>query len=152
MRDTLLTFHILATGLWIGATVVGLIFNPRINSKASAIASDHWHLTVVAFRRYLYIPAYLILFSTGVVLGRSADDPTYKWTDTFNMIGKIAILFGVVVVLIHLARQGRKAAAAYDAGDTQAAASIEQKIAIWLLVDLAVVVLATVAMIGTWGV
>ncbi len=44
MRDTLSTIHILASGAWIGTNVVGFVVNPRINPRASAIASDHWHL------------------------------------------------------------------------------------------------------------
>ncbi len=152
MRDTLLTVHILATGLWIAATVVGLVFNPRINSKALAFASDHWNLSAVAFRRFFYAPAYVVILGTGIVLGRRAVDPTYKWYDLFNMIGKGAILFGAVVVLFYVARLGRKAAAAYAAGDSQRAASIERTVAILLAADLAVVVLAIVAMIGKWGV
>ena len=54
MRDTLLTIHILGAGVWIGTNVMGFMVNPRINPRASEIASDHWHRTVVGFRSVLF--------------------------------------------------------------------------------------------------
>ena len=152
MRDTFLTIHILGAGVWIGTNVVGFIINPRINPRASEIASDHWHRTVVGFKRYLYIPAYLIVLITGVLLVIAVDDSPYEMSDTFVLIGLLAVLAGAVLGEIYVARQSRKVAAAYDANDMRTAASIEQKLAIASLVDMAVVVVAVVAMVSTWGV
>ena len=152
MRDTLLTIHILGAGVWIGTNVMGFMVNPRINPRASAIASDHWHRTVVGFKRYLYIPAYLIVLITGVLLVTAVDDSPYEMSDTFVLIGLIAILAGAVLGEIYVAHQSRKVAAAYDADDMRTAASIEQKLAIASLVDMAVIVVAVVAMVSTWGV
>ena len=152
MRDTLLTIHILASGVWIGTNVMGFVVNPQINPKASAIASDHWHRTVVGFKNYLYIPAYLIVLITGVLLVTAVDDSPYELSDTFVLIGFLAVLVGAVLGMIYFPRQGRKAGAAYDAGDMPAAASVEQKIAIFSLVDMVVIVVAVVAMVSTWGV
>jgi uncharacterized membrane protein len=72
-------------------------------------------------------------------------------SDTFVMIGLIAILAGAVLGEFYIARQSRKVAAAYDADDKRTAASIEQKLAIASLVDMAVIVVAIVAMVSTWG-
>jgi hypothetical protein len=152
MRDILLIIHILALGLWIGASVVGLTVNPRINPRASAVASDHWHLTVGAFKRYLYIPAYLTVLVTGVLLIIAVEDSPYGLTEAFMLIGYLAVLIGAWLTMIYFARQSSKAAAAYDAGDTQTAATIEQKIAIGQYADIAVIVIATVAMVSKWGI
>ena len=142
MRDTLLTIHILGAGVWIGTNVMGFMVNPRINPRASEIASDHWHRTVVGFKRYLYIPAYLIVLITGVLLVTVVDDSPYEMSDTFVLIGLLAVLAGAVLGEIYVAHQSRKVAAAYETGDMQAAS----------LVDMAVVVVAVVAMVSTWGV
>ena len=150
MRDTLLTIHILGAGVWIGTNVMGFIVNPQINPAARVIASDHWHHTVVGFKRYLYMPAYLIVLITGVLLVTAVDGSPYEMSDTFVMIGFLGI-FVAVLSGIYFARQGRKVAAAYDADDKRTAASIEQKLAIASLVDMAVIVVAIVAMVSTWG-
>ena len=151
MRDTLLTIHILAACIWLGANVVGFVVNPQINPAARVIASDHWHHTVVGFKRYLYMPAYLIVLITGVLLVTAVDGSPYEMSDTFVLIGLIAILAGAVLGEFYIARQSRKVAAAYDADDKRTAASIEQKLAIASLVDMAVIVVAMVAMVSTWG-
>ena len=147
MRDTLLTIHILGAGVWIGTNVMGFIIDPRINPRASEIASDHWHRTVVGFKRYLYMPAYLILLITGVLLVTAVDDSPYEMSDTFVLIGLLAVLAGAVLGEIYVAHQSRKVAARHETGDMQAVAPIEQK-----LVDMAVIVVAVVAMVSTWGV
>ena len=152
MRDTLLTIHILSAGVWIGTNVVGFMVNPQINPKASAIASDHWHRTVVGFKNYLYIPAYVIVLITGVLLVIAVDNSPYKMSDAFVLIGFLAVLVGAVLGMVYFPRQGRKAGTAYDDGDMPAATSIERKIAIFSLVDMVVIVVAVVAMVSTWGV
>ena len=152
MRDTLLTIHILSAGVWMGTNVVGFMVNPQINPKASAIASDHWHRTVVGFKNYLYIPAYVIVLITGVLLVIGVDNSPYKMSDTFVLIGFLAVLVGAVLGMIYFPRQGRKAGTAYDDGDMAAATSIERKIALFSVVDMVVIVVAVVAMVGTWGV
>ena len=152
MRDTLLSIHILAAGAWFGTNVVGFLVNPRINPSARSIATDNWHHTVVGIKqRYIYTPAQLLVLITGVLLLIAVDDTPYTMTDTFVLIGFLAL---VVAVLsgVYFARQGARVGAAYDAGDTEAAASIEQRIAMWSLVDMAVIVVTMVAMVGTWGV
>ncbi len=151
MRDTLLTIHILGAGVWIGTNVMGFIVNPQINPAARVIASDHWHHTDVGFKRNHNMPAYLIVLITGVLLVTAVDGSPYEMSDTFVMIGLIAILAGAVLGEFYIARQSRKVAAAYDADDKRTAASIEQKLAIASLVDMAVIVVAIVAMVSTWG-
>jgi len=151
MRDTLLTIHILAACIWLGANVVGFVVNPQINPAARVIASDHWHHTVVGFKRYLYMPAYLIVLITGVLLVTAVDGSPYEMSDTFVMIGLIAILAGAVLGEFYIARQSRKVAAAYDADDKRTAASIEQKIARWSLVDTAVIVMTMGVMVSKLG-
>ena len=152
MRDILLTVHILAASVWIGTNAMGFMVNPQINPRASEIASDHWHRTVVGFKYYLYIPAYVIVLVSGVLLVTAVEDSPYEMSDTFVLIGLLAVLAGAVLGEIYVARQSRKVAAAYDANDMRTAASIEQKLAIASLVDMAVVVVAVVAMVSTWGV
>ena len=108
MRDTLLTIHILASGVWIGTNVMGFVVNPRINPRASAIASDHWHRTVVGFKYYLYVPAFLTILVTGVLLITAVDDSPYELSDTFVLVGFLAVIFGSVLGTIYFPRQGGK--------------------------------------------
>jgi hypothetical protein len=42
--------------------------------------------------------------------------------------------------------------AAYDTGDTGAAESIEQRIAMWSLASMGVILVTMWAMVSTWGV
>ena len=131
--------------------MVSFLVNPRINPKAHALATDNWHHTVVRFKqRYIYTPAQLLVLITGVLLLTAVDNSPFKMSDTFVLIGFLAL---VVAVLsgIYFARQGARVGAAYDAGDTEVAGSIEQRIAMWSFVDMAVIVVTMVAMVGTWG-
>ena len=116
------------------------------------IASDHWHHTVVGFKqRYIYTPSQLIVLISGVVLVTAVDGSPYEMSDTFVMIGLIAILAGAVLGEFYIARQSRKVAAAYDADDKRTAASIEQRIAGWSLVDTAVIVMTMGTMVSKLG-
>ncbi len=152
MRDTLLTLHILAAGAWFGTNVVSFLVNPRINPRARAIASDDWHHFVVRIKqRYIYTPAQLIVLITGVLLVTEVEDSPFEMSDTFVLIGFFALVVAVVSG-IYFARQGARVGAAYDAGDTGAAESIEQRIAMWSLASMGVILVTMWAMVSTWGV
>ena len=150
MRDTLLIIHILAAGSWIGANTVQFFVNPRINDKGAVIAA-YWHRTVVGFMRFLYMPASLIVLITGVLLVTAVDDSPYEMSDAFVSMGFVAIIVGAALGMAFFAPQGRKAAAAYEAGDMGGAAAIEKKIAIGGLLDTAVIIVTVVAMVSKWG-
>ena len=84
--------------------------------------------------------------STGEV-----EDSQFEMSDTFVLIGFFALVVAVVSG-IYFARQGAKVGAAYDAGDTGAAESIEQRIAMWSLASMGVILVTMWAMVSTWGV
>ena len=150
MRDTLLIIHILAAGAWIGANVVQLFVNPRINTQDTVIAA-YWHRTVVGFMRFLYMPAALIVLITGVLLVTAVDDSPYEMADPFVSMGFVAVIVGAVLGMAFFAPQGRKAADAYDRGDRSGAAAIEKKIALGGLLDTVIIVVTVVAMVSKWG-
>ena len=151
MRDTLLIIHILAAGAWIGANTVQFFVNPRIGDQGAVIAA-YWHRTVVGFMRFLYMPASLIVLITGVLLVTAVDETDFAMSDAFVSMGFVAVIVGAALGMAFFAPQGRKAAAAYDAGDTRGAAAIEKKIAIGGLIDTAIIIVTVVAMVSKWGV
>ncbi len=151
MRATLLTLHIVASCLWIGANVVGLVVNRQLNPKATTVASDPWYFALIGAKRYLYPPLYLVILVTGVLLITSVESTSFAFSDTFNIIGIAAVLIGAWLGMVYFERQGRKVGEAFATGDMQAAGVIKTKMTVGQIVDLAIVVVATVAMVGTWG-
>ena len=79
------------------------------------------------------------------------EDSPFEMSDTFVLIGFFALVVAVVSG-IYFARQGARVGVAYDAGDTGAAESIEQRIAMWSLVGMGVILVTMWAMVSTWGV
>ena len=151
MRATLLTFHILASCLWIGANAVGLIVNRQLNPKATTVASDPWYFALVGVKKYLYPPLYVIILVTGVLLITAVDSTSFAFSDTFNIIGIAAVLIGAFLGMVYFEFQGRKIGQAFATGDMATAGVIKTRMTIGQLVDMGIVLLATVAMVGLWG-
>jgi len=151
MRDTLLIIHILAAATWFGTNMVQVAINPGIHKRDAAIAS-FWHTTVAQLARIVYMPASMVSLVTGILLLTVVDDSPYAFSDTFVSIGFVMIIVGASMGMAFFAPTSRKAAAAYDAGDVEAAAQFEKKIAMGGMLDTVLMVLTVAAMVGKWGV
>jgi uncharacterized membrane protein len=151
MRDTLLIIHILAAAAWFGTNMVQVAINPGIHKRDAAIAS-HWHTTTASLARVVYMPASMVSLLTGILLLVAVDDSPYEFSDMFVSIGFAMIIVGAGMGMGFFAPTARKAAAAYDNGDTQGAAQLEKKIAMGGMLDTTLMVLTVAAMVGKWGV
>ena len=151
MRDTLLIIHILAAATWFGTNMVQVAINPGIHKRDAAIAS-YWHSTVASLARVVYMPASMVSLVTGILLLTVVDDSPYAFSDTFVSIGFVMIIVGASMGMAFFAPTARKTAAAYDAGDLEAAAQLEKKIAMGGMLDTVLMVLTVVAMVSKWGV
>lgn len=151
MRDTLLIIHILAAATWFGTNMVQLTISPGIHKRDAAIAS-FWHNTAANLGRVVYMPAAMVSLVTGILLLTVVDNSPYAFSDPFISIGFVTIIVGAGLGMAFFAPTARKAAAAYDAGDTATAAQLEKKIAMGGMLDTALMVVTFIAMVSKWGV
>ncbi len=151
MRTALLVIHILAAGTWFGTNIVQLAVNPTINTKGGAIAA-HWYRTTLSFVARVYTPAAVVSLVTGVMLLTAVDFTPYEFSDTFVSVGFAMIIFGSAMGMGFFVKQGGAAADAYEAGDSDAAAAIEKKIALGGLLDTVLMIVTFTAMVAKWGV
>ena len=147
MYKLLLTLHILAAGTWIGANVVQLVTNNRMTAKGGSDAAS-WHQTVAWWGRVIYSPAAVVLLATGIGL---VIDVGYDWGSTFISIGFVAIIGGAAIGITKLAKGSERAAAAFSAGDDAAGQAEIHKNRPWQAIDMALLLLAVVAMVYAWG-
>ena len=150
MRNTLLVLHILAAASWFGTNMVQVAVLPGINRQGAAAAAS-WHRTALGFVYRIYTPAAVVSVATGILLLTAVDTP-YEFSHAFVSIGFLMIIVGSVMGVGFFAKQGRAAAEAYDAGDTDGAMAIEKKIAAGGALDTVLMIVTVAAMVAKWGV
>jgi len=150
MEAVLLTIHILAVGIWLGANVFRFIITPQ-RQKAGGSVAAAWDRTVVGLGKTLYMPAAIIALVTGFGL-LNAGDNNFSMGNAFVSIGFLTIIVSSALGMAVLAPKGRAAAAARESGDDAGAADSEKKILAAAVLDTVLVVVTIAAMSGQWGV
>lgn len=149
MRTTLLFFHILGVGVWLGANVTRFALVGRFSSVGGSAAATY-HRGTVAMGRMLYTPAAILILMTGILLITTGEDG-YGFDAPFISIGFLAVIVGAGMAMGLFAPRARKAADLHEAGDKPAAVAAERQIATLGWVDTLVILVAIAGMIGKWG-
>lgn len=146
MRDMYLVLHIIGVCLWLGANGV-LAFMGSRWSTASTEVRAWWAESQLALARVFYNIAGGLILVTGVLL--AVENGLFK--STFVSIGFGAIIAGAAMGMLVFAPGARQLAAAVRAGRDDEANRLQQRLAIFGLVDTVIVVFTIVAMVGRWG-
>lgn len=148
MNTLLLTLHIIAAGVWIGANVVQFVTTNRLAAQGGVPAAT-WMETVTWWGRVVYSPAAVLLLITGV--GLVIDSTFYEFSNTFVSIGFAAIIAGAAIGITQIGKGSERAAAAFNAGDDAAGRAAIAKYIPWAIVDSLIILVAVIAMVAKWG-
>lgn len=148
MNTLLLTLHILAAGIWIGANVVQFVTTNRLTAQGGVPAAS-WMETVTWWGTVVYSPAAVLLLLTGI--GLVLDSSFYEFSNAFVSIGFAAIIAGAAIGITQIGKGTEKAAKAFAAGDDAAGRAAVSKYIPWAIVDSLIIVVTVVAMVAKWG-
>jgi uncharacterized membrane protein len=149
MRNVLLILHILAAGTWFGANMVQLMVNPRIGNAGSTVAA-HWLRTTVRLGTRLYSPAAVLILLSGIGLVLVSDG-AYEFSDLFVSVGFLVVIVGAALGMAVFAPVGRRAADAYEAGQTQVVQASERRLAMFGMLDTALLIFVITLMVLRLG-
>ena len=149
MRDVLLIIHILGAAAWFGANVVQTMVNPTIGRAGSTVAA-HWLRTTVKMGTRLYSPAAVVILLSGIGLVLVSEG-VYEFSDLFVSVGFLVVIVGAALGMAVFAPTGRKAADAYEAGDTEAVQASEHRLALFGILDTVLLVVVITLMVLRLG-
>jgi len=149
MRNLLLIIHVLAVGVWLGASVTQLMVGPRLTRQSSEVAAA-WMTASMSLSKRLYPVAGILVLLTGIWLVLQSE--VYGFADVFVTIGFVVVIVSGVLGGRVLAPAADTAAKAFGAGDTTAGTAAMVRIARFGLLDVVLLVVAVAAMVMKWGV
>lgn len=146
MRDVYLVLHIIGVCLWLGANGVLAFMGSRWSSASTEVRA-WWAESQAAMARVLYNIAGGLILVTGILLAAQAK----VFKATFVSIGFAAIIAGAALGMLVFGPGARQLAAAVRAGREGEANQLQQRLAMFGLLDTVIVVFTIVAMVGKWG-
>lgn len=148
MRELLLVLHIFGAALWIGGGIISLLGRGRLVAEGSVVALKWMGFEEFLGKAFFPIAAILTLLSgIGLVLLSEA----YGFLDLFVLVGMGAFLVSAIGNAAFAARRDARAVAALVEGEEDVAREHFASTRPFHLVDVAVVVLALIAMVYKWG-
>lgn len=149
MEEALLVLHIIAVAAWLGGNLV-LGFTNSYSKGADAAARRWWAETQGRMGKTYYNAAGVIVLLTGVGLVLTSDD-VYQFSDAFVSIGFLAVIVGAMLGILVFGPRSRDLVAAIDAGDEAKEAALNNRLAVFGMIDSLVLVVAIVSMVAKWG-
>ena len=147
MRNALLVIHIISVAAWLGGNIT-LSFAGSTVRNADVAARRWWAATQGAMARTYFNVAGILVLLTGI--GLVLDGP-WEFSNVFVTIGFVAVIVGALLGIFVFGPGCRQLVEAIDAGDEAQEASLMNRMATAGAVDSAVIVIAMVAMVASWG-
>jgi hypothetical protein len=137
-----------AVTAWLGANVTQFLVTPAMQRTGGAPAAE-WMRQTVGMGTRLYTPAAGVILVTGVwmVLRESLFD----FEQVFVTVGILVVIIGAVLGIRVFGPGGRDVAALHDAGDETAAAVAHKRLAMFGIIDTALVLITIWMMVDKTG-
>jgi hypothetical protein len=148
VREILLFIHILAAGTWLGANATQVLVTP-VMSRIGGSTAAAWMRQTVRMGVVLYTPAAVVALLTGIFL--VIDGAEWEFEQFFVALGFVTVVVGGVLGARVFGPLGRQAADLHEGGNSHGAGAIQRKLAMWGLVDTALVVVTIYAMVEKLG-
>jgi uncharacterized membrane protein len=149
MKNALLVLHIMAVAAWLGGNLV-LGFAGSYTKGADVAARRWWADTQGRMAKTYYNAAGVIVLLTGVGLVLTSDS-LYKFSNAFVSIGFLVVIVGAALGILVFGPRSRDLVAAIDAGDEHKEQALNNRLAMFGMVDSLLLVVAIVAMVAKWG-
>ena len=148
MGPFLLFVHILAAGAWLGANFTQVIVTPALRRTGGAPAAA-WMRQTARLGIVLYTPAAVVLLITGswMVIRESA----FEFEQAFVTIGIVTVIISAVLAMRVFGPGGREVADLHEQGDEIPAVVAHKRLAIYGLLDTALIVFTVWAMVKRLG-
>lgn len=148
LRDLLLIFHIAGAGVWLGANVIQAVV-PRMAARQGTETAAGWFRIAAGLLNRVYVPASLVILTTGVLLVVRADE--YGFGTRFVTVGFAMIVVGAVLGLVVFDRGSEMAAEAIESADEPRIKAATTKLAAFGALDTLLLLLTITAMVTRWS-
>lgn len=148
LRDLLLIFHIAGAGVWLGANVIQAVV-PRMAARQGTGTAAGWFRIAAGLLNRVYVPASLVILTTGVLLVVRADE--YGFGTRFVTVGFAMIVVGAVLGLVVFDRGSEMAAEAIESADEPRIKAASTKLAAFGALDTLLLLLTITAMVTRWS-
>lgn len=148
METLLLSIHIMAVAVWLGAGVTQLVVNPAMQNIGGAPAAA-WMRQTVRLGLRVITPAAVLILITGVWL--VLRETVFEFEQTFVTLGFFTVIVGGVLGARVFGPRGRELAALHEAGEKAQAGERHKKLAFFALVEIALIVITIFAMVDRTG-
>lgn len=105
--DALLTVHVVAVAMWIGAAAALQILGARLDPSTNGAIADRFAMDAEAVGKLIFAPAAVLVFLTGVALVEHED---LSWTTPWIYLGAAALAATLAIGAAHLIPEGRRVA------------------------------------------
>ena len=148
MRDVLLIIHILAAGIWIGASVTAAYLGAQFQ-RADNVAGAAYFRAYEGMGRFVFNIAAILVLVSGIWL--VIDSEVYEFSNAFVSIGFLAVIAGALLGIFVFAPLGRRGEAAFAEGNEAEVKAVFDRFRAFGSLDLLILVFAVVAMVYKWG-
>jgi uncharacterized membrane protein len=144
LEDFLLVLHIAGAGTWLGANLIQAVV-PPLATKLGPEAEAGWYRVAAQLSRRLYMPASIVILTTGVWM--VLIDDAYGFGNAFVNIGLAMIVIGAVLGIMVFDPGSNNAAEAIVSGDATAMRAAKRRIAAFGSLDTVLILFTMTAMV-----
>lgn len=108
INEVLLTLHILASAIWIGAALALQVIAARVHPSTPDAVVEEFAGSAEAIGKTLFGPSAVVLLLSGVAL---VERQPFGWTDTWVLLGIGALAVAGTSGVAYLIPEGRRIAA-----------------------------------------
>jgi putative copper export protein len=148
--QALLTVHVVAVAMWIGAALALQILGARLDPSTNGAVADRFALDAEAVGKTIFGPAAVLVLLTGVALVIRED---LGWTTPWIYLGVGALVVALALGAVHLIPEGRRVAelARTPGHDPDEVRTRSRRRLVLARIDLTLLVLAVADMVFRIG-
>ncbi len=148
--QALLTVHVVAVAMWIGAALALQIIGARLDPSTAGAVADRFALDAEAVGKTVFAPAAVLVLLTGVGLVTHED---LSWTTPWIYLGLGAFVVALALGAAHLIPEGRRVAelARTPGHDAEEVRVRSRRRLVLARIDLTLLVLAVADMVFRIG-
>jgi uncharacterized membrane protein len=148
MYQVLLWLHIIGAAAWLGGNVTQVVLGRSFAREPNPAVAAFLRGTVAMGTRQ-YTPATVLILVTGILM--VLQNEAWRFESGFVVLGFLTVVVGAALGGAVFGPVGRRTAAAYEAGDTEAVAAGDRRLTTFGLLDTALVLMTLAAMVWKWG-
>ena len=147
LHEIMLVIHIAAAGTWLGTNVLQAVV-PGLAARQGAEVTAGWYRVTAEFGKRVYMPASILVLSSGVGRGRQED--SHSFGSLFVTIGFAMIIVGILLGILVFTPGSKEAADAVESGDQSRIKAATKRIAMFGTIDTLLLLFTMTVMVLRW--